>query len=77
MPASDDFRKRLEARLWEDLERGAAIPRQPRRSFRPLRCVACGTLSWNAERGWRAYEPVFGEVAIYCPDCHAAELGDE
>jgi hypothetical protein len=40
-----------------------------------LRCVECGRVSRENERGWTARLTVDDEVAVYCPDCDEREFG--
>jgi hypothetical protein len=42
---------------------------------RHLKCVECGRVSREIERGWTARLTVDDEVAVYCPDCDEREFG--
>jgi hypothetical protein len=49
------------------------------RSVRSLKCVECGRVSRENERGWRARLTAEDDgseaIAVYCPECDEREPG--
>jgi hypothetical protein len=42
-----------------------------------LRCVECGRISPEHERGWTARLTIDDQVAVYCPECDEREFSDQ
>lgn len=40
-----------------------------------LRCVECGRVSQEDERGWTARLTIDDELVVYCPECDEREFG--